>query len=121
MKKSLVIIALAFSIISCNKPAEVKSFKTAYVDTSKLMEQYTEATDIQTKYKAKSAEMGRELEAEIAKFKSEAASFQKNAQANGPAWAQQKGAELQKREGQIQLIFEGRCLMLGGGGCLMLD
>jgi outer membrane protein len=103
MKKSLVIIALAFSIISCNKPAaEVKSFKTAYVDTSKLMEQYTEATDIQTKYKAKSAEMGRELEAEIAKFKSEAASFQKNAQANGPAWAQQKGAELQKREQQLQ-------------------
>jgi outer membrane protein len=46
--------------------------------------------------------MGRELEAEIAKFKSEAASFQKNAQANGPAWAQQKGAELQKREQQLQ-------------------
>lgn len=102
MKKSLVIVALAFSIISCNKPAEVKGFKTAYVDTSKLMEQYTEAKDIQEKYKAKSAEMGRELENEIAQFKSEAASFQKNAQANGPAWAQQKGAELQKREQQLQ-------------------
>lgn len=102
MKKSIVIIALAFSIISCNKEAEVKELKTAYVDTSKLMEEYTEAKDIGEKYKAKSEEMGRELQAEAARFKSDAANFQKNAQANGQAWAQQKGAELQKREQQLQ-------------------
>lgn len=102
MKKSLVIIAIAFSIISCNKTAEVSSTKTAYVDTSKLMIEYTEAKDIEAKYKTKSEEMGRELEAEIAKFKAEAGSFQKNAQMNGQAWAQQKGAELQKREQQLQ-------------------
>ena len=102
MKKSLVIIAIAFSIISCNKTAEVASTKTAYVDTSKLMIEYTEAKDIEAKYKAKSEEMGKELEIEIAKFKAEAGSFQKNAQMNGQAWAQQKGAELQKREQQLQ-------------------
>jgi outer membrane protein len=102
MKKSLVIIAIAFSIISCNKTSEVASTKTAYVDTSKLMIEYTEAKDIEAKYKAKSQEMGRELEAEIEKFKAEAGNFQKNAQMNGQAWAQQKGAELQKREQQLQ-------------------
>ena len=102
MKKSLVLIAIAFSIISCNKTAEVTATKTAYVDTSKLMSEYTEAKDIEAKYKAKSEEMGKELEAEVARFKTEAASFQKNAQVNGQAWAQQKGAELQKREQQLQ-------------------
>lgn len=102
MKKSLVIIAIAFSIISCNKKAEVATSKTAYVDTSKLMMESTEAKDIEAKYKAKSEEMGKELELEIAKFKAEAGSFQKNAQMNGQAWAQQKGAELQKREQQLQ-------------------
>ncbi len=102
MKKSLVLIAIAFSIISCNKTAEVASSKTAYVDTSKLMSEYTEAKDIEAKYKAKSEEMGKELENEVARFKSEASSFQKNAQINGQAWAQQKGAELQKREQQLQ-------------------
>lgn len=102
MKKSLVIIAISFSIISCNKTAEVASTKTAYVDTSKLMIEYTEAKDIEAKYKAKSEEMGRELEAEIAKFKAEAGSFQKEAQMKGQAWAEQKGAELQKREQQLQ-------------------
>lgn len=102
MKKLIVILAIAISIVSCNtKTAEVKEVKTAYVDTSKLLEEYTEAKDIQAKYKTKSEEMGKELENEIARFKSEAASFQNNAQANGQAWAQQKGAELQKREQQL--------------------
>jgi len=103
MKKSIVIIALAFSIFSCNKPAEgVKEAKTAYIDTSKLLEEYTAAKDVQDKYKTKSEEMGRELEAEVAKFKADAASFQKNAQANGQAWAQQNGQALQRREQQLQ-------------------
>lgn len=94
--------ALAISIISCNeKTAGAKEMKTAYVDTAELLDGYTEAKDIEAKYKAKSEEMGRELEVEINKFKSEASNFQKNAQANGQAWAQQKGAQLQKREQEL--------------------
>lgn len=108
MKKSLVIIALAFSIISCNnKSGEVKEIKTAYVDTSKLLEEYTEAKDIEAKYKAKSDEMGKELEAEVTRFKSDAANFQKNAQANGQAWAQENGARLQKREQELSYAQQG--------------
>jgi outer membrane protein len=102
MKKSILIIAVAISIVSCNtKTTEVKEVKTAYVDTSKLLEEYTEAKDIEAKYKTKSDEMGKELENEVARFKYEASNFQKNAQLNGQAWAQQKGAELQKREQQL--------------------
>lgn len=102
MKKSILIIVLAFSIVSCNtKTKEVAAVKTAYVDTSKLLEEYTEAKDIEAKYKTKSDEMGKELENEVARFKYEASNFQKNAQLNGQAWAQQKGAELQKREQQL--------------------
>ena len=101
-KIALVIIALSISLVSCNKPAaEVKEVKTAYVDTSVLMKEYTEAKDLEAKYKAKSEEKGRQLEAEINRFKQEAAGFQAQAQANGQAWAQQKGAELQKREQQL--------------------
>ena len=102
MKKSILIVALTLFIVSCNtKPAEVAAVKTAYVDTSKLLEEYTEAKDIEAKYKSKSDEMGKELENEVARFKNEASNFQKNAQLNGQAWAQQKGAELQKREQQL--------------------
>ncbi|MFE3872355.1 OmpH family outer membrane protein [Flavobacterium sp. ZS1P70] len=101
-KKALLIIALSITVLSCNKPATaVKEVKTAYVDTSVLMKEYTEAKDLEAKYKAKSEEKGRQLDAEIARFKQEAAGFQAQAQANGQAWAQQKGAELQKREQQL--------------------
>jgi len=102
MKKALVIIALSISLVACNeKPAVVKEVKTAYVDTSVLMKEYTEAKDLEAKYKAQSAEKGRQLEAEIARFKKDAGNFQSQAQANGQEWAQQKGAELQKREQQL--------------------
>lgn len=101
-KKALVLIALSISIVGCNKPAEaVKEVKTAYVDTSELMKEYTEAKDLEAKYKTKSEEKGKQLEAEINRFKQEAANFQAQAQANGQAWAQQKGAELQKKEQQL--------------------
>lgn len=101
MKKLVIVMALSLAIISCNKSTEVKEVKTAYVDTSKLLEDYNEAKDIQSKYKNKSTVMGKELEAEVAKFKSEAASFQKNAQANGQVWAQENGARLQKKEQEL--------------------
>jgi outer membrane protein len=102
MKRTLIIIALAISIVSCDKKTETTNeLKTAYVDTSKLLQEYTKAKDIEAKYKAKSEVMGKELEAEVAKFKSEATNFQKNAQANGPAWAQENGARLQKREQEL--------------------
>ena len=101
IKKTVILFALAIVFISCNKTAEIKEFKTAYIDTSKLMDESTEAKDIGAKYKDKSKVMGNQLEAEVARFKSEAASFKQNAQTNGQAWAQQKGAELQKREQQL--------------------
>lgn len=101
MKNTIVIIAVSISIIACNKPAEVKEAKTAYVDTSVLIKEYTATKDLDAKYKAKGEEKGKQLEAEINKFKEEASNFQAQAQAKGQAWAQQKGAELQRREQQL--------------------
>ena len=107
MRKTVILLALAISIISCNKTSETKEFKTAYIDTSKLMEESTEAKDIEAKYKDKSKVMGSQLEAEVARFKQEAASFKQNAMTNGQAWAQQKGAELQQREQELSYAQQG--------------
>lgn len=101
MRKSILVLALAIVSIACQKEVEVKDFKTAYVDTSKLLEEYNEAKDIEAKYKNKSEEMGRELEAEVKKFQKEAENFEKNAQTYGMQWAQQKGRELQQREQEL--------------------
>ncbi len=102
MKKALAIMALSVSVLSCEKPAEkVKEIKTAYVDTAVLMKEYTEAQDLEAKYKAQAEEKGRQLQAEINRFKQDASNFQSQAQANGQEWAQKRGAELQKREQQL--------------------
>ncbi|RXR33657.1 OmpH family outer membrane protein [Flavobacterium piscinae] len=101
MKKSILVFGLLLAMASCEKATEQKDFKTAYVDTSKLLEEYTEAKDIEEKYKSKGEEMGKQLEAEVVRFRSEAAAFQKNAQTYGPQWAQQKGAELQQKEQEL--------------------
>lgn len=101
MKKSILVFGLLLAMASCEKAADQKDFKTAYVDTSKLLDEYTEAKDIEEKYKSKGEEMGKQLEAEVARFRTEAAAFQKNAQTYGPQWAQQKGAELQQKEQEL--------------------
>ena len=40
MKKSFILFAFALSIIACNKASDIKEVKTAYVDTSKLLEEF---------------------------------------------------------------------------------
>lgn len=104
MKKSFLLFALAVAMFSCQEQkatSGASELKTAYVDTSKLMEEYTHAKDIESKYKNKSEETGKELEAEIKKFQSEVQNFEKNAQSYGQQWAQKKGQELQKWEQEL--------------------
>ncbi|MCZ8089312.1 MAG: OmpH family outer membrane protein [Flavobacterium sp.] len=121
MKKTVILFALAISILSCNKTSETKEFKTAYIDTAKLLEESVEAKDIEAKYKDKSKVMGNQLEVEVARWKSDAANFQKNAQANGMAWAQQKGAELQKREQELSYAQEAMLRQLQQESGVELD
>lgn len=101
--KKLFFIALGLVILSCNKQGDEKAFKTAYVDTDKLMEKYQKAIDIENKYKIKSEEMGRELDAEAKQFQTDYENASKLAQTKGPQWAQQKGMEFQQREQQLNI------------------
>ncbi|WP_395053665.1 OmpH family outer membrane protein [Flavobacterium sp.] len=115
MNKNLILlIALSVSIISCNQSSTSKEYKTAYIDTSKLMEESTEAKDIEAKYKAKAEEMGAELKVEATKLEGEKKSFQANAQKNGQVWAQQAYGELQQREQQLQYAQQAMLQQLQG-------
>lgn len=126
MKKVLLIIAISISVVACNQTAkvtetEVKEMKTAYVDTSILMKEYTEAQDLEAKYKAQSEEKGRQLEAEINRFKKDASNFQQQAQANGREWAQKKAVELQKREQELAYAQQALSMKLQQEGGVEMD
>ncbi|MGV7107964.1 OmpH family outer membrane protein [Flavobacterium sp. U410] len=106
MKKAFLILGLAIAMISCNKQESVPAYKTAYIDTAELLEKYEKFKDEDEKFKVKSQEMGRPLQAKLQAFQDEANNFQRNAQIKGMAWAQQKGAELQQREQQLGMEQE---------------
>ncbi|HLP63289.1 OmpH family outer membrane protein [Flavobacterium sp.] len=116
MKKIIAVLALSVAFVSCNQNNTVpaKDFKTAYIDTSKLMEESTEAKDIEAKYKDKAAQMDVKLQSEASRLKSEQSSFQANMQKNGEAWAKQKYMELQQREQQLQYAQQGMLQQLQG-------
>lgn len=122
MKKIIAVLALSVSILSCNQNATTsKEYKTAYIDTSKLMEESTEAKDIEAKYKSKAEEMGAQLKVEASKLEGEKNSFQASAQKNGQAWAQQKYGELQQREQQLQNAQQGMLQQLQGESGAEMD
>ena len=110
MKKILVLAVLAISIMSCNNTETTatgsnaqntdtqSSFKTAYIDTEKLMKEYQESIDFETKYEAMSKRMQNELEADMKKFQNDVVDLQRNAQSKGMEWAMARQKELEKRE-----------------------
>lgn len=102
MKKTLAILAIAITFASCNKSADQGQFKTAYVDTEKLMKESTEMKDLEAKYKAKGEEMGKELKAETERWQKDAEAFQQKARALGEIWAQQNSGPLAQRQQQLQ-------------------
>lgn len=105
---------MAMAIVSCNKTTDAKDFKTAYIDTDKLLEASTEAKDIKAKYEEIAGEKDSRIKVEVDKLEAEKNAFQANAQKNGQAWAQQKYGELQQREQQIQYAQQAVIQQLQG-------
>ena len=104
MKRALLILGIAFAMISCNKNEQkTENFKTAYIDTAELLKEYDKYKAEEEKFKVKSEEMSRPLESKFRAFENEAKSFESNARVKVQAWAQQKGAELQQREQQLSM------------------
>lgn len=122
MKKAILILGVALSILACNKTeTNSKEFKTAYINTSEIIEKYEKFKDEDAKFNVKSEELGRPLEAKVRAFQAEAQSFRQNAQAKGPQWAQQKGAELQQREQQLGMEQNALIQQLQQEGAVLKD
>ncbi len=108
MKKIILALAVGTFLVSCNKTEQTTTDNSTnnivYIDTSKLLEEYQESKDVEAKYKAKSEQRGKELDAELSKFRADVAYFEKNAKSKGMQWAQQTGAALQEREQRLMYM-----------------
>ena len=109
MKKVFLLVAVAAAFVACNNSNESETkatvtkeestaFKSAYIDTEKLMKEYQESIDFEAKYESMSNRMKNELESDMKKFQNDVADLQKNAQSKGMEWAQSRQAELERRQ-----------------------
>ena len=102
MKTTFSIMLLALVLTGCSKT------KTAFVDTQKLFEDYTELTDVQDKYTKLSEEVRSDLEPQIQAFQIKVDLYQKNAASMSPSERQQKEQELGAMQQQIQQVQQSR-------------
>ncbi len=105
----MMLAVVALSFVACNKETatntnaekttqKVDGFKTAYIDTEKLMKEYQEFKDFESKFKSMSDRMKNELDSDAKKFQNDVLDLQKNAQSKGMEWAQNRQAELERRQ-----------------------
>lgn len=109
MKKLILGISL-LTILSCTQE------KIAFVDNVKLMNEYQEKIDIETKYKEKAEALGKKRDSISQKFQAEATEFQTRAQSMSQNAAQQEYAQFQQRGQQMgqQLQMEDQQLQIQG-------
>ena len=109
MKKIMMLAVVALSLVACDKgttktteanksSANVEGFKTAYIDTEKLMKEYQEFKDFESKFKSMSDRMKNELDGDAKKFQRDVLELQQQAQSKGMEWAQKRQAELERRQ-----------------------
>jgi len=72
MKKLLMVVLLAAGLTSCNEQ------KTAYVDTSKLIQEYKEMKEVEAEFTAKSDSIKGELDTMAQDFQKEVEDYQAN-------------------------------------------
>lgn len=107
LRQFFIVAAMGVAFVSCEKqivdgaishPEKNAAAKTAYIDTERLMKEYEESKDFETKYQAMSERMQNELDSDMKKFQRDVADLQKNAQSKGMQWAQERQAQLERRQ-----------------------
>ncbi|HSP12779.1 MAG TPA: OmpH family outer membrane protein [Salegentibacter sp.] len=96
MKKIFLLAALAVFFVSCNEE------KTAYVDTTKLIQEYQEMKDVEAEFNEKSETVKGELDSAASAFQSEVQEYQAQMNSMSQAQRQEKEQELMQKQQQLQ-------------------
>ncbi|MDT0647231.1 OmpH family outer membrane protein [Zunongwangia sp. F260] len=96
MKKILAILVLGIFMTSCNQE------KTAYVDTSKLIQEYKEMKDVEAEFTAKSDSVRQQLDAAASEFQKQVQEYQANMNTMSQTERQEKEQELMRQQQMLQ-------------------
>src|SRR5690606_37632090 len=101
MKNLILIITVALATISCQQD------KIAFVDNTKLLNEYQEKIDIEAKYKTRFETFGKKRDSITQAFQVEAQAFQKEAQKLSQNAAQEKYQTLMRKSQTVQQQIQG--------------
>jgi len=101
MKKIILIITVALASVSCQQD------KIAFVDNTKLLNEYQEKIDIEAKYKTRFEAFGKKRDSITQAFQVEAQAFQEEAQKLSQNAAQEKYQSLMQKSQTVQQQIQG--------------
>lgn len=98
MKKLLLTALIATSLISCQN----NGMKTAYVDNSRLVQEYHKMESTEKKFEQKNKELSEELDAVAQEFQKEVQEFQEKASSMSKANLEKRQNELMQKQQMLQ-------------------
>tara|TARA_B100002003_G_C13801773_1_gene395740 strand:- start:23 stop:589 length:567 start_codon:yes stop_codon:yes gene_type:complete len=96
MKKLIAIGAVAISLISCNQE------KTAYVDTTKVIQDYKEMKDVEAKFESRRDSLTQLITGPQQQFQQEVQEYQQSMNSMSASQRQAKEQELQQKGQRLQ-------------------
>ncbi len=96
IKRFIGIAAVAILMVSCNEQ------KTAYVDTTKLIQEYKEMKDVEAQFTSKSDSIKAQLDSVARGFQQEVQAYQSEMNSMSETSRQQKERELMQKQQMLQ-------------------
>ena len=96
MKKLIMFLSLGAIFTSCNED------KTAYVDTTVLIKEYSEMKEVEADFTERSERIKRELDSVAQGFQREVQAYQENMATMSTAERQEKEQELMQKQQRLQ-------------------
>lgn len=96
MKKFFLVLFVAAGLLSCNEQ------KTAYVDTTKLIQEYSEMQEVEAKFNTRSDQVKTELDSLARSFQMEVQEYQQNMNNMSTTQRQEIEEQLMRKQQTIQ-------------------
>lgn len=96
MKKLIMVVLIAAGLTSCNEE------KTAYVDTTRLIQEYTEMQEVEAEFNTRSESVKTQLDSLARGFQQEVQEYQSNMGNLSTAQRQEIEEELMRKQQTIQ-------------------
>ncbi|MCH4822488.1 OmpH family outer membrane protein [Gramella lutea] len=96
IKRFIGVAAVAIVMVSCNEQ------KTAYVDTTKIVQEYKEMKDVEAEFSSKSDSVRKQLDSVARSFQQEVQAYQSEMESMSQSQRQEKEQELMQKQQMLQ-------------------